>query len=73
MYVMTSLTDQRVPPYGPIRYIAKLRRMQRMSENQKDEKPLILLNVEKDGSHFGSVDSNVEFTQVWHGERGHSI
>ena len=54
LYVTTSLTDRRVPPWGPIKYVAKLRRTNRC--------PDLLLQVDQDGGHFGSIGD--EWTQV---------
>ncbi|XP_072031224.1 prolyl endopeptidase-like [Amphiura filiformis] len=65
VYVTTSMTDKRVPTYGPIKYIAKLRRsMQGSSHSHKNAKPLILLEVGQEGGHFGSLDSDVQFNQT---------
>jgi hypothetical protein len=69
MMVCGSINDDRVPYWGPLKWVAKMRNelkdMENPTENPTDEdsqkdtssSPLLLCTIDKDGGHFGSTSS----------------
>lgn len=60
--VGSSMNDDRVPYWLPLKWVARLR--DQLSRQEQSDKPLVVCNVDYYGGHFGEEGTYRRFEQV---------